>query len=107
MPCAGLRCGNADAAGIGEQVEQRLAGDFLHHASPTSAHIEKEPRVLPRMAALEAVFDAELKEYTRQDGDLVLLGRQLVGNARVRLAAVVVERRQAGESVRVEAFDFA
>ena len=104
MACAGLGRGDADAAGVGEHVEHRLAGGFLHHPAPAGTQVEEQPWVLAGMTRLKAVADTEFADLAGLVRDLVLFGLEGVGDARVRLAAVVPDHRQAGECVGVEAF---
>ena len=106
MARTGLGSGNADAAGVGEHVEQGLALGFGHDAPARGAQVEEQPGVLPRMAGLEAITHTQFAEFGGLGGEGLLLGRQGVGNARIPGAAVVPHQHQAGQSAGIESLQF-
>ena len=72
-----VRRSDPDAAGVSKKVEQRLAGDFLHHASTPGTQVEEQPRILPGVARLKAVIDAHFLDQAQivRGSDLIVWQR--------------------------------
>ena len=96
---------NADPAGIGKEVEHRFSGRFGHHPPSASAQVEEQPWVLPAMPPLDGVAHPHFVGDVRLQGGGQRLFGQGVGDARMALAAVVVDRDQCRKVRQVEGLD--
>ncbi|MNE21245.1 hypothetical protein D3C80_1143960 [compost metagenome] len=91
-------CGaKTDAAGVGEQVEHRLAGAMALDPATGVAQVEEQQRILAGMARAHPVVEPPF--VTDQVGQRLGSGlehRVAAVDARVALRAVVVHRQQRG-----------
>ncbi|MNF91762.1 hypothetical protein D3C84_743740 [compost metagenome] len=91
---AGRRA-EADAAGIGKQVEHRLAGTVRLDPATGVAQVEKQQRILSGMASAHAIVEAPfVADQVRQGLGLGLVDRITAIDPRVALGAVVVDQQQ-------------
>ncbi|MNP11332.1 hypothetical protein D3C76_1035140 [compost metagenome] len=90
------RCGaEADAAGIGEQVQHAFAGTVLLDPATGVAQVEEQQRVLPGMAATHPVVQTPfVTDMIGQRGFAGLIHRIAAVDAAVALGAVVVDQQQ-------------
>ncbi|MNO86881.1 hypothetical protein D3C76_782960 [compost metagenome] len=85
----------ADAAGVGEEVEHRLAGAVALHPAAGIAQVEEEQRVLAGMAAAHAVVQPPLvADQILQCGGFGLIDRVAAIDPGIALGAVVVDQQQ-------------
>ncbi|MNN03878.1 hypothetical protein D3C81_1165870 [compost metagenome] len=97
------RCGaEADAAGIGEQVQHAFAGTVLLDPATGVAQVEEQQRVLPGMAATHPVVQTPfVTDMIGQRGFAGLIHRIAAVDAAVALGAVVVDQQQFLAQVRL------
>src|SRR5471032_2390343 len=89
------RRAQADAAGVGEQVEHALAGAVRLDPAAGVAQVQEQQRVLPGVAPTHAIIEAPfVANQVYQRGRLGAVHRVFTVDARVATGAVVVDQQQ-------------
>ncbi|MCY1355556.1 hypothetical protein D9M68_550540 [compost metagenome] len=95
LASAARRRTESDAAGVGEEVEHRLAGTVGLHPATGVAQVEEEQRVLAGVAATYPVVQAPFVAHQiLQSGGLGLVDRVAAVDPGIALGAVVVDQQQ-------------